>query len=272
VRDDYRRFATLAVAQDGRVLTVELNRPGALNAVNGAMTAELLGLLHALPSDDSVGAVVLAGAGRAFCSGGDVREIARTAGPGAGETPASRVRRLLGESTELLSAILDVQQPIVAAVHGYALGLGATLTLFADVAIAAEDAVLADPHVDLGLVAGDGGAVVWPLLVPLNTAKYYLMTGDRITGADAARLGLVLRAVPAAEVRAHAGEVAARLAAGPPLAVRWTKAVLNKILRERVNLLVDASLLLEGASMLSEDHAEAVRAAGERRHPDFRGR
>jgi enoyl-CoA hydratase len=140
-----------------------------------------------------------------------------------------------------------------------------------DVVIAAEDAVLADTHVKIGMVAGDGGTVIWPLLLPINTAKYYLMTGDRLTGKDAERLGLVVKAVPAEALQPEARAIAQRLADGP-VAVRFTKMAVNKILRERVNLLFDTSLLLEAASMFSDDHREATAAFTEKRTPTFTGR
>jgi enoyl-CoA hydratase len=274
VLDAYADLATLAVTQQGSVLTVALNRPSRLNAANAAMIGDLRRLFRLLPEDASAAAVLLTGAGRGFSAGGDIRDMAagdaaHASGASAG---ATRIANLLAESKDLITAMLDVPQPIVAAVHGYAIGLGATLALCADVVIAAQDAVLSDPHVSMGLVAGDGGAVIWPLLLPINTAKYYLMTGDPITGADAARLGLVLKAVPATDLAAEAQAVAGRLAAGPPLAVRWTKSVLNKILRDRLSLLLDASLALEGASMLSADHAEAVAAFSEGRPPVFKGK
>lgn len=276
--EGYRELATLTVAQQDRLLTVTLDRPGALNAVDAAMMADLRSLFRLLRTDESVAAVLVTGAGRAFSTGGDVKELAREAGAAgsggfSGEPGAAlRIGRLLTGSVDLLSAMLDVEQPVVAAVHGYAIGLGATLALCADVVVAAEDAIFADPHVTLGLVPGDGGAVIWPLLLPVNTAKYYLMTGERITGAEAVRLGLVLKAVPESALVAEARAIAQRLADGPALAVRWTKTVLNKIVRERLNLLLDTSLLLEGASMLSEDHAEGLAAMLARRPPNFKSR
>jgi enoyl-CoA hydratase len=132
--------------------------------------------------------------------------------------------------------------------------------------------VFADTHVGIGLVAGDGGTLMWPLLLPINTAKFYLMTGDRITGTDAERLGLVVKAVPAPELDAAAREIAARLAAGPTLAIKFTKLAVNKAIRERANLIFETSLLLEGLTRLSEDHQEATAAFVEKRKPDFRGR
>lgn len=270
MHERYSRFSTIEVTQDGRLLRVVLNRPESLNAIGGGLHEELEELWPLIRRDDSVGAVLLTGAGRAFCSGGDVKGMAgSSAQPRNG---AQTVGALIQGAKILVSGMLDVEQPIVCAVQGYAMGLGATIALCADVTIAADDAVFADTHAAIGLVAGDGGAVIWPLLLPINTAKYYLMTGDRITGTEAARLGLVLRSVPANDLAAEAEQVARRLADGPSLAIRWTKYSVNKILRERLNLVFDTSLLLEGATLLSDDHREATAAFVEKRPPSYTGR
>ncbi len=167
--------------------------------------------------------------------------------------------------------LLDVEQPIVCAVQGYAMGLGATIALCCDVVLASESAVIADTHVNIGLVAGDGGTVIWPMLLPVNTAKYYLMTGEPITGKVAAELGLVVKCLPDDELYDAAYEIAAKLAAGPTLAIKFTKMAVNKSLKEQANLLFDTSLLLEGATMLSDDHREATTAFVEKRRPVFKG-
>jgi enoyl-CoA hydratase len=267
--DKYSEFSTLQIQQDGRLLIVTLNRPEALNAVGGGMHEQLEDLWALIRRDNSVGAVLLKGTGRAFCAGGDVKGMAATA-TSERSVVASTANMLIGAKT-LIANMLEVEQPIVAAVHGYAMGLGATIALCSDVVIAAEDAVLADTHVNIGIVAGDGGTVIWPLLLPINTAKYYLMTGDRITGKDAERLGLVLRAVPPEDLQAEAEAVARRLANGPSMAIRFTKTSVNKVLRERVNLLLDTSLILEGVTMYSEDHREATSAFVEKRDPAYTG-
>jgi enoyl-CoA hydratase len=266
-------FETLLVERVDRLLIVTLNRPDSLNAINGDMHHELDGLFQRVRDDEMVGAVLLRGAGRAFSAGGDVKGMANTAAgsDGSDRSEVSKATAFL-QSKRLLMSLLDVEQPIVSAVHGYAFGIGATLALCCDVVVAAEDAVFADTHVGIGLVAGDGGGLIWPLLLPINTAKYYLMTGDRITGADAERLGLIVRAVPPDQLEQAATEIAGRLAAGPTLAIKWTKMAVNKVLRERANLVFDTSLLLQGMTRLSEDHQEATAAFVEKRKPVYRGR
>jgi enoyl-CoA hydratase/carnithine racemase len=155
--------------------------------------------------------------------------------------------------------------------NGDAIGLGATLALLGDVVIAAEQARLADTHVKIGLVAGDGGAIIWPLLVGVHRAKEYLMTGDFVSAPEAERIGLVNRVLPVDEVLPAAMELAERLANSATWAVRWTKASVNKILREHLNLVLDASLAYESLSSGTADHQEATRAFMEKRPPNFTG-
>jgi len=266
-------YTTLLIEQKDRLLKVTLNRPESLNAVGGGMHEELEDFFYTVRDDRSVGAILLTGAGeRAFCVGGDVKGMAETAETGGGISKAEKVGSLLGKAKRLLTNMLEVEQPVICAVRGYAMGLGATIALCSDIVFTADDAVFADSHVAIGLVAGDGGTVIWPLLMPLNTAKYYLLTGDRMSGKEAARLGLAVKSFPPDELEAAALEVADRLANGPALALRWTKTAINKILRDRVNLLLDTSLLLEGATFISEDHLEATKAFAESRAPKFDGR
>jgi enoyl-CoA hydratase len=165
--DRYADLKTLRVEADGRVLDVCLNRPQVLNAVGDGMHEELEDLFARIATDASVGAVLLHGEGRSFCAGADVKELVE---PGLDESDVTRVARMTDMTRRLVANILSVEQPIVAAVHGYAMGMGANLALFCDIVFAAEDAVFADNHVNVGLVAGDGGAVMWPLLLPVNPA------------------------------------------------------------------------------------------------------
>ncbi len=264
---DYRRYQTLLIETDPRgVALVTLNRPEKRNAVSDQMHRELEDVFVDLAGDDDVRAIVLTGAGQAFCAGGDVAAMKtgefRPRGPAV---PFYQVRRLINN-------LLDVEQPIVAAVNGDGAGLGATLALFCDVIVMAETARLADTHVRMGLVAGDGGVVIWPWLVGMARAKEYLLTGQWIDGREAERIGLVNYAVPAERVLPKAMEIAHRLAEGAPLAIRWTKYAVNKLLRDHVNLALDTSMFLEAATMGSDDLSEASRAFFEKRKPEFKGR
>ena len=269
---DYARFDKVVLArQEGRLLIVTLNRPERLNAVGDGMHEQLTEILHEASADKSVGAILLRGEGRAFCVGGDVKDFAARPSFEEGPSPAQVAVNTV-HGAEILHTILSVPQPIIAAVHGFAMGLGATIALFSDIVIAAEDATIADTHVLVGLVAGDGGAVMFPLLAGLSAARYYLLTGERISGAEAARLGLVFKAVPAEELMATASAVGEKLANGAPLAVQWTKAVLNRLVKAQMTEVLETGLLYEGATFVSEDHREASQAFVEKRPPVFRGR
>ena len=263
---DYGRYRFLDVKHDGGVTTIVLNRPERRNAVHEAMHRELEDIWADVAGDDTIRAVVVTGAGEAFCAGGDAGSMdSGEFDPRGPAIPFSGVRRLVNH-------LLDVEQPIVAAVNGDAAGLGATLALLCDVSFVADSARIGDTHVRMGLVAGDGGAVIWPALVGMARAKQYLLTGDWISGSEAARMGLVNFALPTEEVLPRATAFARRLADGAPMAIRWTKYSMNKLLREQVNLALDSSMFLEAATMRSEDLKEAARAFLEKRPPRFHGR
>jgi enoyl-CoA hydratase len=156
--------------------------------------------------------------------------------------------------------MLWIEKPIVAAVNGPAVGLGATVALLCDVVVMAKEAKIGDRHVNVGLVAGDGGAAIWPLLVGVNRAKELLMTGHLLTGDEASQIGLVNRVVPLVDLDKTVSEIAEELAELPPYAVRGTKVSVNRILRAQVEKVLDVSLALEELSMLSEEHKRACMA------------
>ena len=263
---DYSRYANLTVEKSERIATLTLNRPDRLNAFNWDMHHELEDVFVDLHNDGDVNAIVLTGAGRTFSAGGDLRGMQEDArSPSLKQVPTAHGRRLIQN-------LLEVQQPIIAAVNGDAVGVGATVALFCDVIIASETARIGDPHVRVGLVAGDGGAVIWPALVGVARAKEFLMTGDLLPAKEAERIGLVNHVLPPEEVLPAAMDMARRLADGATWAIRWTKFSVNKLLQAQVNLVLDASLALEGITYYTEDHREALAAFLEKRKPNFTGR
>lgn len=267
---DYARFRSILAERQGDVLILTLNRPDRLNAVGDDMHEGLESILADLKHDTSVRAVVLQAAGRAFCVGGDVKAFAET--PEVEPTPYQTMQLVTQSAANLIERFIEVPQPLICAVQGYAMGLGATLAMMCDVLIVAEDAQLADTHVPVGLVAGDGGALAWPLAMPMGAAKYYLLTGERISGLEAVRLGMALKAVDKELVQAEALTIAQKMASLPPLALQGTKRTLNHILRERSQLVLEAGLQLEAATFLSADHKEAVSAFVEKRSATYQGR
>jgi enoyl-CoA hydratase len=249
---DYSSYETLVFQKDGGVLTVKFNRPQTLNAVSARLHTELSRVFGDIADDDTVDAVVLTGAGRAFSAGGDL-EWFRT-------LTAAQLDALFVEARKIIVDLVDLPQPIIAAVNGAAAGLGATLALFCDTIYAAETAKIADPHVRIGVTAGDGGAVIWPLLVGPARAKQYLMSGDAVTATDAERIGLVNHVLPADQVLPQAQAYAARLAAGSRMAIRSTKRSVNKLVRDAVSLVLDTSLALEKECFHSPFHKAAIEA------------
>jgi len=157
-------------------------------------------------------------------------------------------------------------------VNGHAMGLGASIALLCDVILMADSATIGDPHVKVGIVAGDGGVAIWPLALGPARAKQYLLTGDPLDAVEAERIGLVNRVVPAAQLMDEAMALATRLAAGAPLAVRYTKLAVNKLVKDALNIAFDASTALELVTFQSEDHREALAAIAEKRPPRFKGR
>lgn len=263
---DYAGYRTIEIKRDRKVLVLTLNRPEKLNAINATLHAELARIFADVAMDGEAHAVVLTGAGRAFSAGGDVEWFKEV------ETNPRAFDPVQWEAKKIIHDLLDLEAPVIAAVNGHATGLGATLALFCDTIFMADTAKIGDPHVKMGIVAGDGGAVIWPWLVGPARAKEYLMTGDLLTAPEAERIGLVNRVVPAAECLPRALEFAHRLAEGPILAVKWTKVSINKLLKAAVNLILDASLALEAQTFGTDDHREAVRAFVEKRQPRFLGR
>ena len=260
---DPERYETIAIDKraDGVALAT-LNRPDRLNAVNGVMHNELSRLSRDADADGDVRVLVITGAGRAFCAGGDF-------GPDANMGGGSTMFR---EARMIVDHLLECGKPVISAVNGYAMGLGATVALLADVVYAARSAVFADTHVNMGIGAGDGGQVIWPLLMGVNRAKYHLMTGDRLTATDAERLGLVNFVVDDGAVVDEALALATRLAAGPGVAISASKMAINNYIRVISSLVLPLSLTLEERSLATRDHREAVQAFQEKRPANFTGR
>lgn len=259
-------FRTLRFERDGDVLIVTIDRPGdELNAVNEELHEDLTRLFRELKQETETRAVLLTASGRAFSAGGDFSWFPELQQPG-------RMEALRRDAKQLIWDLLDVEIPIVAAVNGHAMGLGASIALLCDIIFMADSATIGDPHVRVGIVAGDGGTAIWPLAVGPALAKQYLLTGDPVTAADAERMGLVNRAVPATELHETALNFARRLAAGAPLAVRYTKLAVNKLIKDALNVSFDTATALELVTFASEDHREALDALREKRKPKFTGR
>ncbi len=256
---DQSAYKTIEIGRRGRVLTLTLNRPDVLNAIEGEMHEELSRLFVDAANDPDSDVIVLTGAGRAFSAGGDVELMQR-----AIDDPSIFERAIVPEAKKIVFSILDCDKPIVARLNGHAMGLGATIALFCDIIYAADHAKIGDPHVSVGLVAGDGGAVIWPQLIGFARAKEYLFTGKPLTAAQAAEIGLINRAVPAAELDAAVDALADQLASGATKAIRWTKTTVNIALKQLAHSIMDTGLAYEALSNVSDEHVALVRAFREK--------
>lgn len=251
-----------------RVATVTLERPEARNALTLPMKRALVELLPALADDPEVGCVLLTGAGGAFCAGGDTRKMVDEGRPAS---PQARTEQLRWEH-RIPAALHRMPKPTVAALPGAAAGAGFALALACDLRVMAESAFVTTAYVRLGL-SGDYGAS-WFLtrLVGPARAREILFLGERIPAAECARLGLANRVVPDHALVEEAFALAARLAAGPPLALAAMKDNLNRALAEPLEALLELEAERMVRSATTEDYEEAVRAFREGRDPVFRGR
>lgn len=263
---DYSHYRQLKIDIVDRIATITMNRPDTLNATQGEMHTELARIFIDLENDPDVDVMILTGAGRAFNAGGDIVWMQEGV-----DDPLS-FNSVIREGKQLIFGMLDCEKPIIAKVNGHAVGLGATLALYCDIIFMAENAKIGDPHVKIGLTAGDGGAVIWPQLIGYARAKEYLMTGELIGAADAKAMGLVNRVVPREELDAAVDTFVRNLNAGAKLAIRGTKTTINIGLRQLAHSIMDASLAYEAMSNASEDHREGVAAFREGRKPVFKGR
>ena len=259
---DYQRFT---FTRDGRVLTAAITSDHPVNGVDAQMHDEFATVFTDLQRDSESDIIILTAEGRAFCAGGDFDWFEEQI-----ESPA-RFRDIAWDAKRIVMSLLEMEKPIICRLNGAAAGLGATIALLCDIIIADETAKIGDPHVKVGLVAGDGGALIWPQLIGYAKAKELLMTGDLLSAAEAKDLGLINYAVPSDALDAKVSELVAKLQANPKWAVRWTKSVTNIPLRALAAQLMDASVGWESVSNFLDDRREAVAAFKEKRAPNLTG-
>jgi enoyl-CoA hydratase len=242
----------LLIERDGPVAILTLNNPTMMNAFLDDMHEALREIWWMLSEDDSVRAVVITGAGKAFSAGGDIPAFIKSY-----EDNEYRRKSLRG-ARRLMEAQAEFPKPVVAAINGPAVGLGCNVALCSDIVFIGESAWIADTHVAIGLVCGDGGAVFWPLLMGLLRCKEYLLTGERIPAAKAVELGLANRVVPDAELLDQAKAMAQKLAAMPHQAMQETKRALNLHLQEMILRAAPFALSAESESFTTDDIKKTI--------------
>ena len=238
----------LKVEADGPVRTILINRPDALNAMSAKLHWGLANVWRMLSADTEARVVILTGAGRAFSAGGNLDRIIAFL-----DDPVAR-RESLREGAQIIEEMLRFPLPVIAAVNGPAVGLGCSIAILCDIVLMSETAYLADPHVGIGLVAGDGGAAFWPLLTPIMRSREYLFTGDRIPAATAVELGLATRTTAPDDLLPEARRLAERMARQPAAALQGTKRIVNMHLSRALADAIPAGFAAEAGTMESEDH------------------
>jgi enoyl-CoA hydratase len=255
---------TIELSRNGRALTIALDRPDALNAFDKTMHDELPVALEFARDEAASDLVVLTGKGKAFSAGGDFAHILHNAdNPEEFEHEITMARRIV-------ETLVDIEKPIICRLNGHAVGLGATIALMCDIIYASDRAKIGDPHVNIGLVAGDGGALAWPQRIGLTRAKEYLLTGELIGAEEAAAIGLINRAYPPERLDTEVTRLCEKLLARPQFALRKTKALTNLELKRLLPLLFEPGLRWEAESVRDPDHREAITAMVEKRSPVFR--
>ncbi|MCW3020547.1 MAG: enoyl-CoA hydratase [Solirubrobacterales bacterium] len=258
-------YETVEVELDGALAVVTLNRPAALNALDNQLKAELASVWRALAEDQAVRAVLVTGAGRAFSTGGDIKQMDPDRGP---EVTRRRMARLLGDTVIPLARL---EKPVVAAVNGHAHGLGLSLALACDIVFAAESAIVSMAFTRVGLAPDGGASYFLPRMIGLNRAKELMFTGRRLSATEAFELGLVNRVVPDDQLLEVARDFAAELADGATVAIAAAKRLLNASPLMSIEEMAELEAYGQAVAMSSEDHREGIAAFRERRTAHFRG-
>jgi len=263
----YESYRFLKMERRGRILVVTMDNPP-VNTVTLPMHEELSRVFFDINADADAAVIVLTGAGKSFTSGGDIKGMLERMEKHQYDKTVTGMH----EQREILRGLLNLEKPLIARVNGHAMGVGATLAVFSDVSYMIDKARIADTHVKVGLSAGDGGALIWPLLMGFQRAREYLFTGDALTGTEAAAMGLISHAVTESELDDKVYALAERLAGGATLAINATKRSVNLVLKRLLEDIIDAHLGLETYTHFTDDHREAIRAFADKRQPRFKGK
>ncbi|MGH7893663.1 MAG: enoyl-CoA hydratase/isomerase family protein [Candidatus Binatia bacterium] len=262
---------TVLVRVDDGLAWITLNRPEVKNAINDEMRDALIAALERVGRDETIRAAVLTAAGDMFCPGADLWSARREGQP---ETPhPGRARALMRQNSQrLIRTVLETEKPIVAAVNGTAAGMGAHLALACDLVILAAEAKLIEVFARRGIAVDSGGAYLLSRLVPIHRAKELVFFADDLPAAEALRLGLCNRVVPRADLERAAREWGERLAKGPTFALGMSKRLLERAYRADLETCFEEEGMAQSLVAQSEDTHEGMRAFGERRKPEFKGR
>ena len=262
-------FETLTVETADRICTITMNRPEVYNALNDKLTFELQDALKAAARDKAVNVVVLTGEGKAFCSGQDLGDLKTKYVPGYEPHLGDDLRK---RYNPVVKRIREMDKPVIAAVNGVAAGAGLSFALACDIRIVSEKASFIEVFINVGLIPDSGSTFTLPRLVGLSKAMELCFTGDKVSAAEALRIGLVNRVVPAESLMDETRTLAAKLSALPARGIALTKRLLNQSYDNNLNQQLEAEAFAQETAGLTEDHCEGVVAFIEKRKPEFKGR
>ncbi len=258
--------------KSGRVATVTLNRPESRNAIaTQADCDDLTAALWRANDDPEINAVILTGAGAAFCAGGDLKAIRERTGIGPRATPDGTRANYRRGVHSIIKALAEIEVATIAAINGHAIGLGLDIGVICDMRIAAASAKMASSFVKVGIIPGDGGAWILTNAIGASAAAELLLTGDTIDAEEARRVGLVSRVVADDQLMAEARKLAERIAVNPPRTVRLTKRLLREAQHSRLHDVLELSAAFQALAHETADHKEAVDAFTAKRAPKFTG-
>lgn len=263
-------FATYE--KNGRIATITLNKPEARNAIGTQQDCDdLAGALWRAHDDAEINAVILTGAGKAFCSGGDLKAIRERTGIGPRATPDGTRANYRRGVHAIIKALAEVEVATIAAINGPAIGLGLDIAILCDMRIATQNAKMASSFVKVGIIPGDGGAWILTQAIGSTYAAELILTGDTIDAAEAHRIGLVNKVVADESLMREAQTLAERVAVNPPRSVRLAKRLLREAQHGRLSDVLELSAAFQALAHETRDHKEAVNAFTEKRTPSFTG-
>ncbi|MGL4290078.1 MAG: crotonase/enoyl-CoA hydratase family protein [Phreatobacter sp.] len=263
----------LDITRDGAIVTLTMNRPEERNAISDVESCDaFVDACHDIAADTSIAAVILTGAGASFSAGGNLKKMRDRTGFAPKETPIATRNSYRRSVQRIPLALYDLEVPTIAAVNGHAIGVGLDLACMCDIRIASDKAVFAESFVKLGIIPGDGGAWLLPRVVGMSKAAEMTFTGDTLSADEAKACGLVSKVVPHDTLMDAAKAMAARIAANPVAAVRFSKRLMREGQHVRLDTLLELSAAFQAMAHETEDHREAVDAWLEKRKPMFKGR
>ena len=265
-------YETITVEREGRVARLTLNRPDKLNAINAQMESELSQVIPELDRDDEIGAVVVTGAGRAFCAGGDVSQLpGNVSKQDQGPPNVDDIRRGFRGAQSVVLGLQRMQKPVIGMMNGVAAGAGFDMACACDIRIGTPKSRFMSAFVRVGLFPGWGGLWLYAKVLGVPKAAELLFTGDFLEAEEAHRLGMLNKLVAEEELEEVTMEMARKIADGPPISLRLSKLMLYKCLEMDLETAMQMSAALETITLTSEDHREGVAAFREKRKAAYEG-